>query len=174
MYYIAEGKYGALGSTVSEDPFCMYRNVRKGPAGNCVIWGPTCDGLDKVWEGEFETDLVPGEDWVAFRGVGGTKGMGGTGFNGFQEAGFKVAVRGWGGEAEQGVSSDDLKTKCLGTKITHSRTYVQDRAHPYFRTRRACILCNHLNYSHSSTRPLSPSYRFAHRTGTGGDVMRRS
>ena len=87
MYYIAEGKYGALGSTVSPLPRSVYKNARVGPSpvGRCVLWGPTCDGLDKVWEGDFEGDLKEGEDWVAFQGVSGRGGMGGTGFNGFEE-----------------------------------------------------------------------------------------
>ena len=100
MYYIAEGKYGALGSTVSPLPRSVYKEPRlvPSPVGSCVLWGPTCDGLDKVWEGEFEVDLKEGEDWVAFLGVSGRGGMGGTAFNGFDE----VRKRGEGEGGEKG------------------------------------------------------------------------
>jgi ornithine decarboxylase len=114
MYYIAEGKYGALGSTVSPSPRSVYKEPRlvPSPVGPCVLWGPTCDGLDKVWEGEFEVDLKEGEDWVAFLGVSGRGGMGGTAFNGFDE------VR-KGEKGREGRRGDEVMTLQYLPLITH-------------------------------------------------------
>ena len=110
MYFIEDGKYGTLGSIGDVKPKPIYAEEAReegGGAGgsgakrkaakkdNCVIWGPTCDGIDKVWSGKFFTDLSPGNDWIVFNGVGCDRGIGGTAFNGFDGTQSHVAVRGW-------------------------------------------------------------------------------
>jgi len=53
-----------------------------------TVWGPTCDGLDRVCESVLlPNDLVANRDWLMFRnlgcgGFGGGLGLG-TAFNGF-------------------------------------------------------------------------------------------
>ena len=67
---------------------------RKEKKVNTVLWGPTCDGLDKVWRGMFTPRLRPGMDWVSFSGLGSSLGSA-TNFNGFDMAQTEVCVRGW-------------------------------------------------------------------------------
>lgn len=89
--YIDEGRYGSLNGLIKKVRVIQsdgksYEKIRT------KIWGPTCDVIDKVWEGDLE--VVKVGDWVWFdvEGVGG-----GTGFNGFNVEGSEgeVVVRGW-------------------------------------------------------------------------------
>jgi len=56
---------------------------------NATVWGPTCDGIDRVCESvSLPSDLIANRDWLLFRnlgcgGFGGGFGLG-TGFNGFK------------------------------------------------------------------------------------------
>jgi hypothetical protein len=51
----------------------------------CTVWGPTCDGLDKVCDSvELPSDLKPNEDWLVFPQMGCGGGASSTAFNGFE------------------------------------------------------------------------------------------
>jgi len=68
-----------------------HRQIQGQDTSNYVkatVWGPTCDGLDRVCESVLlPNDLVANRDWLMFRnlgcgGFGGGLGLG-TAFNGF-------------------------------------------------------------------------------------------
>ena len=104
--FIDEGRYGSLVGDIikvkvikEEDVGKEEGAVGKGGGANVggskeetKIWGPTCDVIDKVWEGKLERVDVGDWLWFWVRGVGG-----GTGFNGFNIEGHEgeVVVRGW-------------------------------------------------------------------------------
>lgn len=124
-YYIDDGCYGSLGSaqcssgTVSCEsshtdlvdqlkhvPVPLYgvggfANMEN--ASNlvkCTVWGPTCDGLDKVCEcAILPNDLAANRDWLVFQnlgcgGFGGGLGLG-TAFNGFDPPDVAYCVLGY-------------------------------------------------------------------------------
>ncbi|GMI02739.1 hypothetical protein TrVE_jg12318 [Triparma verrucosa] len=104
--YIDEGRYGSLVGDIIKVKVIKEEDVGKeenaigkggganvgGPKEETKIWGPTCDVIDKVWEGKLERVDVGDWLWFWVRGVGG-----GTGFNGFNIEGHEgeVVVRGW-------------------------------------------------------------------------------
>ena len=96
-YFIDEGRYGSLQGEGLR-PKELYGHGRKAPKNdkkvNVILWGPTCDGLDKVWGGVFTASLEPGVDWISFSGIGSSLGSA-TSFNGFEMAVTEVCVRGW-------------------------------------------------------------------------------
>ena len=79
-----------------------HRRPKNDKKVNVILWGPTCDGLDKVWGGTFTASLEPGADWISFSGIGSSLGSA-TSFNGFEMAVTEVCVRGWetGGDGKK-------------------------------------------------------------------------
>ena len=67
---------------------------------NCTVWGPTCDGLDKVCNNiKLPEDLQANRDWLVFSnlgcgGFGGGLGLG-TAFNGFDPPDVSYCVLGY-------------------------------------------------------------------------------
>ena len=80
--------------------------------GPCTVWGPTCDGLDKVCESVYlPKDLEANRDWLVFSnlgcgGFGGGLGLG-TAFNGFDPPDVEYCVLGYfsGGNSSGGNGS---------------------------------------------------------------------
>ena len=101
-YYIDDGCYGSLGCTTQScdsetsdqehKPLPLYGRTKAGDAVKrnvqATVWGPTCDGLDKVCGSiSLPADLKANRDWLIFPnlgcgGFGGGLGLG-TAFNGF-------------------------------------------------------------------------------------------
>ena len=64
-----------------------------------TVWGPTCDGLDKVCESVLLPDDLSARDWLVFSnlgcgGFGGGLGLG-TAFNGFDPPDVAYCVLGY-------------------------------------------------------------------------------
>ena len=89
-YYIDDGCYGSLCQQTHYSPLPLY--PADGKAEKCVVWGPTCDGLDKV----CETVLPPLHqgDWLVFPRMGSVGGLG-TSFNGFDPPDAVYCVMGY-------------------------------------------------------------------------------
>lgn len=76
QYFIDDGEYGLLKGFKdrlnASAPQGMYGVDRGGETSDakkvhCIVWGPTCDAIDKVFQGDLPTDLEPGKDWIVFR-----------------------------------------------------------------------------------------------------------
>lgn len=111
MYYLSDGVYGSLNCLLydhaSVDPQLLRTQsgvetrMRKGSASSldaprgffatappthykCSLWGPTCDGLDRL--GTFELPELQVEDWLYFPNTGAYTMAAGSTFNGFSRA----------------------------------------------------------------------------------------
>lgn len=98
-YYIDDGCYGSLYQGAEEGSFCPLPLISSRPSVNSndtsgaadfaeetsvqlsTVWGPTCDGLDKVCT-DIPLPLLHRDDWLVFPNI---KSVGGlcTAFNGF-------------------------------------------------------------------------------------------
>lgn len=94
MYYINDGVYGSFNCKVFDhnDP----EPIPLGKTDNearftSVLWGPTCDSLDKVHEGALLPELCIG-DWLAFRDMGAYTCSAASNFNGFNKPAFHFIV----------------------------------------------------------------------------------
>eukprot|EP00977_Amphora_coffeiformis_P029642 scaffold42088_cov191-Amphora_coffeaeformis.AAC.3 len=96
-YYIDDGCYGSLYQSRDTRPLPLGRKPQKplslsSPSEKddsttttymSTVWGPTCDGLDRVCPNVELPDLRR-DDWLVFPKISGTSGQGlGTAFNGF-------------------------------------------------------------------------------------------
>lgn len=88
-YYIDDGCYGSL-CQQHASPLPLHPTT--GNAVDCTVWGPTCDGLDKV----CETTLPPLQqnEWLVFPEMGSVGGLG-TSFNGFEPPDTAYCVLGY-------------------------------------------------------------------------------
>lgn len=124
-YYIDDGCYGSLGSAqcssreascgityaiaseqLKHTPVPLYgfggfvSGDNSSNLVKCTVWGPTCDGLDKVCEcALLPKDLSANRDWLVFQnlgcgGFGGGLGLG-TAFNGFDPPDISYCVLGY-------------------------------------------------------------------------------
>ena len=58
-------------------------NPMSTPLYPSTVWGPTCDGLDRVCP-RVELPALERDDWLVFPGISANSGQGlGTAFNGF-------------------------------------------------------------------------------------------
>jgi len=87
-YYIDDGCYGSLCNQSGEAKIplpLLALNTDNTTKDMCLstVWGPTCDGLDKVCHDLYLPQLQR-DDWLVFPniGAGSNEGMG-TAFNGF-------------------------------------------------------------------------------------------
>lgn len=132
-YFIDDGCYGSLsGSSITTNsdtsststkssssflPIPLYANNRSSEEevgenilGRATVWGPTCDGLDRVCESVMlPLDLKANEDWLIFPnlgcgGFGGGLGLG-TAFNGFDPPDTAYCVLGYFSNWSKGVNS---------------------------------------------------------------------
>ncbi|KAI4795595.1 hypothetical protein KUCAC02_029786, partial [Chaenocephalus aceratus] len=91
MYYINDGVYGSL-SCIVNDPahppvqLLPHRAVGVGEVRyRSVVWGPTCDSLDKVSDSAMIPELQVG-DWLLVHHMGAYTVSLSTDFNGFERA----------------------------------------------------------------------------------------
>lgn len=109
MYYINDGVYGCFNTLFTQDQFVP--TPLKDLATGCQefpsnIWGPTCDGLDKVCEmnlPEMETG-----DWLVWKDMGAYTMGAGTKFNGFKTkcVHYYISEKNWH-ELENSVIVDE-------------------------------------------------------------------
>lgn len=94
-YYIDDGCYGSLyqtrdapplplgRTTQEEQPTPLEKDDTETPLYTSTVWGPTCDGLDRVCP-NVKLPALWRDDWLVFPNISGTSGQGlGTAFNGF-------------------------------------------------------------------------------------------
>ncbi|XP_044187091.1 ornithine decarboxylase-like [Thunnus albacares] len=91
MYYINDGVYGSL-NTIINDPVqtVVAPYLHKAVEGSeqryrSVIWGPTCDSIDKITENYWIPELDVG-DWLLIDNMGAYSVSVTTTFNGFENA----------------------------------------------------------------------------------------
>ncbi|XP_027028416.1 ornithine decarboxylase-like isoform X2 [Tachysurus fulvidraco] len=87
MYYVNDGIYGSfnIACSGSEHDFCVYKKPKPDEhMYPCSIWGPTCDGLDRIVELCTLPDLQVG-DWLLCENMGAYTVVASSTFNGFQK-----------------------------------------------------------------------------------------
>ncbi|XP_074511133.1 ornithine decarboxylase-like [Sebastes fasciatus] len=90
MYYINDGAYGSLNCLINDvahklEPY-LYRAAESSEQRHrSVIWGPTCDSLDKVMDSCWLPELHVG-DWLLVDNMGAYSVSLATDFNGFERA----------------------------------------------------------------------------------------
>ncbi len=100
MLYVNDGLYGNFSSIMFDHQHPVAKVLRTsqrfvydtdaaGPASVGIeysIWGPTCDGIDRITESiRFEQTLDVG-DWLYFEDMGAYTKCSATRFNGFSDA----------------------------------------------------------------------------------------
>ncbi|XP_005750912.1 ornithine decarboxylase-like [Pundamilia nyererei] len=97
MYYINDGVYGSM-SCITFDPAHSklepypHRAVKKSEPRYCsVIWGPTCDSIDKITESYWIPELYVG-DWLLVDNMGAYTVSVTTDFNSFEKAHIYTVV----------------------------------------------------------------------------------
>ncbi|XP_060788805.1 ornithine decarboxylase-like [Neoarius graeffei] len=88
MYYVNDGVYGSFNCMFFHHTH-VFPIVHKKPKPDehtypCSIWGPTCDGLDRIVELCTLPDLQIG-DWLLFENMGAYTVAASSTFNGFQK-----------------------------------------------------------------------------------------
>lgn len=88
MYYVNDGVYGSFNCILYDHVHPVPRPLMPTPEGcdqyECSIWGPTCDGLDQVFEYGTLPELAVGA-WVVFENMGAYTLCAASSFNGFQK-----------------------------------------------------------------------------------------
>lgn len=87
MYYVNDGVYGSFNCILYDHAHC-FPTLHKKPKPDearypCSIWGPTCDGLDRIVEQCYLPDMQVG-DWLVFENMGAYTVAASSTFNGFQ------------------------------------------------------------------------------------------
>uniref|UniRef100_A0AAX7UXF9 Orn/DAP/Arg decarboxylase 2 N-terminal domain-containing protein n=1 Tax=Astatotilapia calliptera TaxID=8154 RepID=A0AAX7UXF9_ASTCA len=92
MYYINDGVYGSM-SCITFDPLITsLQAVKKSEPRYCsVIWGPTCDSIDKITESYWIPELYVG-DWLLVDNMGAYTVSVTTDFNSFEKAHIYTVV----------------------------------------------------------------------------------
>uniref|UniRef100_A0A3B3ZRP9 ornithine decarboxylase n=1 Tax=Periophthalmus magnuspinnatus TaxID=409849 RepID=A0A3B3ZRP9_9GOBI len=86
MYYVNDGVYGSFNCILFDHAHCLpslHKPKPDEPLYPCSIWGPTCDGLDRIVEQCTLPDLQVG-DWLVFENMGAYTVAASSTFNGFQ------------------------------------------------------------------------------------------
>jgi len=87
MYYINEGVYGAFNLMFTEsggyEPTPLKLVANDIPLYPSNVWGPTCDGMDKVCNSRYFPELEVG-DWLIWKDMGAYSMEYRTQFNGFK------------------------------------------------------------------------------------------
>ncbi|XP_067099437.1 ornithine decarboxylase [Osmerus mordax] len=88
MYYVNDGVYGSFNCILYDHAHCLPTLHRKPKPEErmfpCSIWGPTCDGLDRIVEQCYLPDMQLG-DWMLFENMGAYTVAASSTFNGFQK-----------------------------------------------------------------------------------------
>ncbi len=100
MIYLNDGLYGNFSSMMYDHQHPMARVLRAGPTfyhETCAardtpdgveysIWGPTCDGIDRISEHVRFAHTLDVGDWLYFNDMGAYTKCSATRFNGFGNA----------------------------------------------------------------------------------------
>uniref|UniRef100_A0A3Q4NBU7 Ornithine decarboxylase-like n=1 Tax=Neolamprologus brichardi TaxID=32507 RepID=A0A3Q4NBU7_NEOBR len=88
MYYINDGVYGSMSCIIFDPAHCK---LEPEPRYRSVIWGPTCDSIDKITESYWIPELYVG-DWLLIDNMGAYTVSVTTDFNGFEKAHIYTVV----------------------------------------------------------------------------------
>lgn len=92
-YYLNDGVYGSFNCKVFDhvhpEPVTLVEKTTT--KFTSVLWGPTCDSLDKVHDGVSLPEMEIGE-WLAFKDMGAYTISAGSAFNGFSKPALKYIV----------------------------------------------------------------------------------
>ncbi|XP_069392337.1 ornithine decarboxylase-like [Paralichthys olivaceus] len=87
MYYVNDGLYGSFFCSALECSTYLPTLYKKPKPDEimypCSIWGPTCDGLDRIVEQCYLPDMQVG-DWLVFENMGAYTVAASSTFNGFK------------------------------------------------------------------------------------------
>jgi len=85
MYYLNDGVYGSFNCTVFDhhqpEPVAIGKADTE-KSYTSVLWGPTCDSMDKIHPGVQLPEMAVGE-WLVFRNMGAYTCSAASPFNGF-------------------------------------------------------------------------------------------
>ncbi|MFH4976668.1 hypothetical protein AB6A40_003377 [Gnathostoma spinigerum] len=86
MYYINDGVYGSFSCILADhtEPTGYPLHDKEGELYPSIVWGPTCDGLDKIEDCRFLPHLSVG-DWMHYPDMGAYTMASASNFNGFEK-----------------------------------------------------------------------------------------
>ncbi|KAM6912423.1 ornithine decarboxylase [Xenentodon cancila] len=113
MFYVNDGVYGSFNCILYDHAHC-FPVLHKKPKPDeamypCSIWGPTCDGLDRIVEQCFLPDLQVG-DWLVFENMGAYTVAASSTFNGFQRPDIYYVMSRPAWQTVQKIFSQGLST----------------------------------------------------------------
>ncbi|XP_063300600.1 antizyme inhibitor 2-like [Pelobates fuscus] len=95
MYYVNDGVYGSFNCIFFDHahpkPILHKKPSPDQPIYSSSLWGPTCDGLDKIAEHLNLPELYVG-DWLLFNNMGAYTVAASSTFNGFQQTQIHYAM----------------------------------------------------------------------------------
>jgi len=88
MYYVNDGVYGSFNCLIYDHAIINtaipLKEAKWQTIGSCSVWGPTCDGIDRIIENCQLPNLDVG-DWLMFEDMGAYTVAAASSFNGFQK-----------------------------------------------------------------------------------------
>uniref|UniRef100_A0A8C5P949 Orn/DAP/Arg decarboxylase 2 N-terminal domain-containing protein n=1 Tax=Leptobrachium leishanense TaxID=445787 RepID=A0A8C5P949_9ANUR len=95
MYYVNDGVYGSFNCIFFDHahpkPILHKKPSPEQPLYKSSLWGPTCDGLDRIAEQLDLPELYVG-DWLLFNNMGAYTVAASSTFNGFQQTRINYAM----------------------------------------------------------------------------------
>ena len=91
MLYLNDGIYGNFSSIIFDHQHPVPQILHSkddgvwGPAIDYSIWGPTCDGIDRITESAIFRRVLDVGDWLYFEEMGAYTKCSATHFNGFRD-----------------------------------------------------------------------------------------
>uniref|UniRef100_A0A3B5KML7 ornithine decarboxylase n=2 Tax=Takifugu rubripes TaxID=31033 RepID=A0A3B5KML7_TAKRU len=111
MYYVNDGVYGSFNCILYDHAHCMPTLHKKRKPDEVrypsSIWGPTCDGLDRIVELCSLPDLQVG-DWLVFENMGAYTVAASSTFNGFQKPDLHYIMSRPAWQSVQQISSQGM------------------------------------------------------------------
>ncbi|KAF6041066.1 hypothetical protein EB796_000607 [Bugula neritina] len=103
-YYVNDGIFGSfyelLFKKLDQPPSVATFNQRVGKLYSSTIWGPACNGVDKILDNVLLPELFDG-DWITFKDMGAYSTALSSSFNGMPKpksyyvAEFNGQINGW-------------------------------------------------------------------------------
>ncbi|XP_066272791.1 ornithine decarboxylase-like [Branchiostoma lanceolatum] len=111
MYYVNDGVYGSFNCLLYDHaavtPTLMRDVDKEEPLFSTSVWGPTCDGLDRIMEHCLLPELQVG-DWILFEDMGAYTMAAASTFNGFGKPScyYVADANMWGSNNHAFIQSD--------------------------------------------------------------------
>ncbi|XP_072017907.1 LOW QUALITY PROTEIN: ornithine decarboxylase-like [Amphiura filiformis] len=138
MYYVNDGVYGSFNCLLYDhatvEPALLKERDDCVPTFSTSIWGPSCDGLDRIMEHCLLPELEVGE-WIVFQDMGAYTMCAGSEFNGFKRPICYYVIPETLVPVIQNLFPDDNTYACYTCKeSTHLAPYSPTRAIPIARS----------------------------------------